>query len=188
MSDKKDVQVLTHLRKGVHNFQATGYSCLKVTHKAQGDKKTVAYKIPIKSQGITELLEQLRDREPRPPSTKVLITPRDDVGQQLRISRNQWVIMPDFTDPKYIEEVKKSETEAVYMIVAVGLDLDLQNERGDVVHDPQEKVNILKDMGFSMQHFQQLAEDVKQLTEWAEGEQEGFFDTSSDGKPIASNM
>jgi len=182
-SEKKDVQEapllevvnLTEFTEGDEVFSSKGFSTVKVTKG--GQVKSV--KIPIKSTGVTELIEDFRKKEPKPPSIPQLINKDSDEGKQMKLTANQWVRMPDFTEPKYLERKEAYEGDLGIAILAKGVDAPFKDKDGGLIEDQDERVKILKSLGLSSDQFAQIVEDIRALTQWSEQELMDFFGVSS---------
>lgn len=165
---------LTELVEGDDVFNSRGYSNVKVTK----DGEVVSVRIPIKSTGITELIEEFRKKEPKPPSVPILINKDSDEGKQMRLTRNEWVRMPDLTDKKYVEQKEQYEGDLGIAILAKGIAIPFVDKNGKPVEDQSEKVRLLKDKGLSSDQFAQIVEDIRALTQWSEKELLDFFGVS----------
>jgi len=166
---------LTEFTEGADTFSSKGFSCVKVTK----DGKAKSVKIPIKSTGVTELIEDFRKKEPKPPSTPVLINKDSEEGKQMKLTENRWVKMPDFTDAKYIERKEAYEGDLGIAILAKGVDAPFKDKDGALITDQDARVKVLKSLGLSSDQFAQIVEDIRALTQWSEQELMDFFGMSS---------
>ena len=96
-----------------------------------------------------------------PPGGKVLVN-------------GEWEIALDKANPEYIKKKRAYEEDLNFAIMGLGLGLPVVDAEGKEVSDPKEKVEILKGMGFTGNHFQQLIGDINALTEFADGESEAL--------------
>ncbi|RLC65535.1 MAG: hypothetical protein DRI01_00550 [Chloroflexi bacterium] len=172
--DKANAKLVTEIRIGDDLFKSNGFSYVKVTKN--GVVQTL--KIPIKSSGITELIEEFKAKEPRPPVTRELVKADSDLGRAMGLTKNTWVKMPDLSDPDYIKRKEKYESDLGIAIVLKGLDLKLLDENGNEITDRQKKIDALKAAGLSGEQFTQIVSDIRELTSWKEEEKENFFDSS----------
>jgi len=166
---------LTELKEGEDTFLSYGYSNVKVTKNG----KIVNVKLPIRSSGITELIEDFKEKEPKPPSKDVLVTPDSDQGKQMKISEKKWVKMPDLTDPAYVKAYGKYESDLGIAILLKGLAVTLKDKDGNEVTNSDRKIEVLKGMGMSGPQFTQVVQDIRSMTEWNEEELRSFFGGSS---------
>ena len=162
---------LKKLTKGKNVFLSKGVSKVKVTE----DGKPVCYEIPIKSTGITELVDTFGKQTPKPPVKNMKVSPDSDIAKEMGYTRNEWIQMHDFTDQGYLNEVKEHESDLGIAIVMKGLDLILEDENGKEITDHDQKIETLKEMGMSGDQFSQIVDDIMNLTRWTEEEQKHFL-------------
>ena len=166
---------LTDLTEGSDVFSSQGFSSVKVTK----DGEAQIVRIPIKSTGITELIEEFRKKEPKPPAVPVLVNKDSEEGKAMKLTANQWTKMPDFTDSKYLEKKEQYEGDLGIAILAKGIALPFKDKEGKPIEDQNKRVQILKDLGLSSDQFAQIVEDIRSLTQWSEQELLDFFGVSS---------
>jgi len=169
-----EVEELTSLKEGSEIFQSHGYSYVKITR----DGKSKALKVPIKSSGVTELIEEWKKNEPKPPISDVLIQKDSEIGKQMKLTDKKWVRMPNLADPAYMEALDKYQANLGIAIVLKGLALQMNDKDGKEVTDPDRKIAILRGMGLSGPQFTQIVEDIRAMTEWSEEELVNFFGMS----------
>ena len=162
---------ITKIRAGEDLFTSTGVSRIKVTKEGRVE----CLEIPITSTGISELIDAFRRDAPKPPVKNVKVTPDSELGRQMRISRNEWVKMPDLADPEYIKAKEKHDSDLGLAIVLKGLAVEIEDENGNLVTDDREKIRILKERGLTGEQFSQLVDDITNLTKWTEEEEARFF-------------
>jgi hypothetical protein len=172
---KENVKLITEIKLGEDLFKSGGYSIVKVTKGGE----VIPLKIPIKSSGITELIEEFKAQEPKPPTTKELVKADSELGRSMGLNKNTWVKMPDLSDPDYVKKRDRYESDLGIAIVLKGLDVKLTKD-GREITDKQEKINALKDEGMSGEQFTQIVKDIRELTTWSQEEREDFFDVSSE--------
>ena len=165
---------VTELQEGNDIFLSHGYSNVKVTKNG----KVTNVKLPIKSSGVTELIEEFKAREPKPPVEDVLVKKDSDQGKQMKLTENRWVKMPNLGDEKYVKELDKYESDLGVAILQKGLNVKLKNKAGEEITNPSEKIMMLKNMGFSGPQFSQVVTDIRNMTEWTEEELRDFFGQS----------
>jgi hypothetical protein len=169
-----DVEELTELQEGTDAFQSYGYSYIKVTRNGE----TKALKIPIKSSGVTELIEEWKKNEPKPPVIDVLVTPDSEAGKQMKLREKRWCKMPNLSDEKYVEALDRYQSDLGMAIAQKGLALKMKDKEGNEITDPAQKTQLLKRMGMSGSQFSQMVNDIRIMTEWSEEELVSFFGMS----------
>ncbi len=157
--------------EGESIFQSHGMSRVKVTKEG----KVKAIPIPIKSTGISELIDSFRQDAPQPPTINKLIKPEDEMGKELGINIKKHIKIPDYTDADYIKAKEDHDSDLGMAIVAKGLAVNLKDKEGKVVTEIADKIRILKQAGLSGDQFSQIVEDIISLTKWSDGEKESFF-------------
>lgn len=164
------------------NFQSDGSSILKVTRKGQVE----LIELPIRSQGIGELIERFQKSQPVPPSTKEFIKQDSEVGRSMGLNRDKWVLMPNSSDPGYQQAMVQWQLDMTYAIVMQALNVTITDEDGSVVYNPDDPskqnseraVQLMKKMGFTQAHFSTIATDAQELTVLSDEEKESFFSAS----------
>ena len=170
MSQIKTVKI-TELKKGESVFKSTGVSKIKVTQNGE----VTCLEIPIHSTGISELIDTFQDRAPRPPTKNVLVKPDDEIGREMKLAKNQWMKLPDLTDPEYLTAMDEHNSNLGTAIVMRGIAVDIKDDEGNILTNNQEKIKIMKEMGMSGEQFSQIVEDITSLTRWSEEEKEAFL-------------
>jgi hypothetical protein len=174
-ADKKQVKIetITRLRGGSTPFLAWGYSDLKVQ---KGEEKTIT-RMPIKSTGLAEIMEQMAADAPVPPVKKMLIKPDSPEGREARLTHATFMQVYDTTDKEYIERTRKHNVKTTFRIILNGLAVDIEDEAGTIlvksngpgmiseVTDEDAALTVLKGLGFSTHHFDKLYTDITNLTQ-----------------------
>ena len=166
-----ETERITRFQKGQNIFTSNGISRIKVTK----DGVIKCLEVPIASTGISDLIDAFRKDAPRPPAKNMKVTPNSDLGKQMKISRNEWVKMPDFTDPDFVEAKTKHDSDLGLAIALKGLAVEIADEQGNLVEDDAQKIEILRGMGLSGEQFSQMVEDITSLTKWTEEDETHFF-------------
>lgn len=162
---------LTELAEGRSLFESKGFSLVKVTHEG----KTKALKIPIKSSGISELIDTFQNQAPTAPGRKAKVEKGSDMASDLGISKTQWVWISDYSDPDYIEAKQKYDSDLGIEIVLHGIDLPIKDREGNVVTERSKKISILRGMGISSEQFSQIVKDISSLTKWEDEKEDDFL-------------
>jgi hypothetical protein len=173
-ANKKEIKVetLTRLRGGQTPFLAWGYSDLKV----QRGEECFIQRMPIKSTGLAEIMEQMAADAPVPPTKKVLVKPDSPEGREARLTHATFMQVFDTTDKDYIERSRKHNVKTTFRIILNGLAVDIEDERENVlvksngpgmksdVTDEDAAITVLKGLGFSTHHFDKMYADITNLT------------------------
>lgn len=152
-------------------FLAWGYSRLKVR---RGDH-TLVVRVRIESVA-QDLVESLRKAAPRPPQKTIMLDPQSEDGRRLGVTTRQKAIVPDFTDPQYLEALEAHNLRFTREIVGRGVASKLTlRDGGSVAQTSEEKYQALTERGLSGAHFTELVQDILNLTAWTEDERENFL-------------
>lgn len=165
-------ETISCFQEGDNLFASTGYSDIKVTR----DGEVITRRIPIKSTGVIELLENLSEEAPIPPTTNELVEPESELGRRMKLKKKQWVRLVDASDPIYQKKMDEYNQRLGYEIILQGLAIDLKDKDGGIITDKKEKLRILKSIGFTATQFEQLANDIQKLTSWSQEERADFFE------------
>ncbi len=177
-SRKIETKYVTEIVVDDDLFRSNGFSSIKVTKSG----KIYELKVPVKSSGITELIEEFKRKEPKPPVIRELVKQDSDLGKNMGLSKNTWVKLPDLSDVEYIKAREKYESELGIAIVLKGLDIEIKDKEGNILTDRDVKIQALKGMGMSGEQFSQIVKDIRELTQWTAEERDNFFALSSDGE------
>ena len=159
---------------GQEIFKSHGISKLKVTK----GNDVITLEIPIKSTGVSDVIDESRRKTPTPPIIRVVVKPGDTAFKDLGLARKQHVQTYDFTDKDYIEKKDKFETDLGIKILSMGLGVELKDKDKNVITDPDKKIEILKKQGMTGQHFTQIIEDINALTRWEDENEDDFLPSS----------
>ena len=172
--DKDLIQTvdLDQLVEGNRIFDSKGFSHLKVTHKGQVRRLV----IPIKSNGVSEMIDEFeRSKKPTPPKKRELVKKDSDTGREMRLTKNEWVWVHDLTDEAYVADTEKYQRELGLKMVMMGLDLPIRDKEGNEIVDDDRRLQILKEMGLTGEHLNQLVGDIQSLTQWQEDKETDFL-------------
>lgn len=167
------IETITRLKGGSTPFLAWGYSDLKV----QRGEESVIMRMPVKSTGLAEIMEQMAADAPVPPVKKMLIKPDSPEGREARLTHASFMQVYDTTDKEYIERTRKHNVKTTFRIILNGLAVDIEDASGDAtlvksngpgmrseVVDEDAALTVLKELGFSTHHFDKLYSDITNLT------------------------
>lgn len=176
MSESR-IERITVLQAGSDLFRSTGYSRLKITKG--GVVKVV--ELPIKSSGVTEVIERARANEPKPPAKPMAVGWDSPEGRAAKVARGQskTVMAPDLTDAGYVAARERYEEELALDIIDQGLDVPITKAGGEPTTTRDEKIAVLRSLGMSLPQFSQLVDDIQALTTLTEQDREAFFGAPS---------
>lgn len=171
--DKKDITLvrLNELKEGDSPFESRGVSTVKVTHGGVVKK----LEIPIKSSGISELVDAFQRKVPTPPAKKCKVEAGTDQAIDLGVTTTQWVYLSDFADEDYQESLKEHNSNLGMKIVLHGLDVPILDKEGKAIEDGEKKIEVLKGMGITGEQFTQIVDDVSLLTKWEDENESDFL-------------
>jgi len=162
---------ITQFQRGSKLFNSTGISRVKVT--VEGEVQCL--EIPIKSTGVSELIDSFQKQAPTPPTIDVKATPDSDIGKSLGLTRNEWVKVFDTTDKGYLEAKANHDSNLGLKILMKGMDVEILDETGKKIEKDDDGIAVLKEMGLSGEQFSQIVGDITALTKWTEEEQIRFL-------------
>jgi hypothetical protein len=155
--DKQEIIIVSDLvDDGVRFFESSGYSVIRITD--DGNKKTL--KIPISTDGVRELMDELSAIAPRAPVVRKMIEKDSDEGKKLEISENTMVMVFDLTDEKYVDALDEHTRHFTWKVVAKAIRIGPE--------DLDEKIELLKKKGITKNQVLKIYKDVMNLTNFAE--------------------
>jgi len=172
MAEEIKTQKITEFMSGQNVFASHGVSKVKVTKEG----KIICLEIPIKSTGISELIDTYKEKAPIPPIKNELVTPDSAIGKEMKLVEKKWMKIPDLNCPEYLRAKEEHDSNLGIAILMKGIAVPIKNEKGEEVTDSQEKIKILKSMEMSGDHFGQIITDITSLTKWSEQERESFLE------------
>ncbi|MFQ6112338.1 MAG: hypothetical protein ACE5LX_09985, partial [Nitrospinota bacterium] len=131
--------------------------------------------LPISSSGVREALEEARGLEPRPPKRRAFVQPESEEGRAMGLTRPTCLTMPDFSDEGYLREREAFWKRLGDTLIVSGLDLTIEDEEGQEIREPEDKIKALYKMGITDEQLFKLSEDIKNLTRLSEEEEEAFL-------------
>ena len=163
---------IEEFRAGKKAFISTGVSKVKVTK----DGEPICYEIPIQSTGISELIDSFASNAPQPPVKNILVTPDSEMGRDLKLSRKEWIKIPDLSDLAYIQAKEEHNTKVATAVLLKGMVVKIKDEKGEVVENQDKQIEILKSMGMSSDQFAQIVGDIQSLTRWSDEDKQRFLE------------
>lgn len=152
-------------------FESKGISRVKVTR----DGEVHALLFPIRSTGVSELVDTYSKKAPMPPVINEVVMPDSPIGKQLGLPRKMHVKTFDLTDRTYLERKEKHDQNLGIAILLQGLDMVIKDKGGNVVENSDKKIEILRGMKMSGDQFMQIVRDIESLTKWDEEREADFF-------------
>jgi hypothetical protein len=161
-----EMRHVSRIVEGERLFHSTGSTVLRVT--VNGKAELVS--LPIRSVGIFELEQELEKSRPRPPVRKELVKRESSLGKKLGLARDSLVSLVDEANPEYREALRKWQEEAVWATVIQALDVEWVDAHGEPITDPERIKAWLVQSGITGHHLDQIARDVRNLTQRLERE------------------
>jgi len=171
---EEKLETISELIENQGVFDSRGYSIVKVT-KAGVEEKL---KLPIKSTGVAELMEELSGKAPRPPVTKELVKKNSPEGRELGLPHDKMVLVFDTTDEKYIDALEKHNQEFNWRVSIFALDINWKLEDGAEAETYEEQKRILQSNGITWHHIEKIAKDVRELTQFVEDREDFLSEIS----------
>lgn len=159
------------LVEGSNLFESDGISEIKITKDGVVKKLLV----PIKTQGVADMIDSFNAKAPQPPVIFKVVNPNDELGKELKLTRKQHVKTFDLTDEDYLEEKEKHDRELGMKIVMLGIAVPIRRADKSEITDEEEKLDALKGMGITGEQFTQLVRDIQDLTRWQEEKNTDFL-------------
>jgi len=159
-------EVVSELVAGQKLFESWGHSTVKVTR----DGKAAELNLPIRSKGVSEYEEILKDKAPEPPKTYKMIKKDSEAGMAAGLKHDQMMITYDAADEKYIEALGEHNIEYFWRVVIFAIDMPFRDKNGDLVTDYEGKKKILQSNGVAGHHINKMFQDIKNLTNLTEEE------------------
>jgi len=131
MEDKRDpkpeVIVLAKLRAGDQPFASWGYVDLKVV-KNNVEK---IMRLPIKSVGMAEVIEEISRKMPEAPVRTEIVRKDSKYGQALGLRHDKLTILENTLDPEFQKKLREYEIESLYRVVLHALAIDVEDAQGN---------------------------------------------------------
>ena len=164
----EQIKVISELIEGENLFDSRGYSIVKVTKIEKGVPVVREIKLPIKSTGVGEFQEKLKDKTPTPPITKEFIRKNSPEGKALGLPHDRIVQTYDITDSKYVDELDLFTRELNWKVAIFALDMTLRKKDKTVATEYEDQKKVLRSSGITLFHITKILKDVNDLTLWAE--------------------
>jgi len=171
------VRTLTSLKAGEQPFAAWGYCDLKVSTIENDEMEEYIVRVPIKSTGITELMETISNEAVvNPPTTLRTIKKNSPEGQALGYKHDVVVRYIDEADEGYLKMREQQNQQAGWKIILHGLNMNLEDTDGTLlvksngineptqVYNAARAIEVLKQSGMSPDHLKELNKAITNLT------------------------
>jgi hypothetical protein len=169
-SEPIEIERISELVESQSIFTSTSVSRLKVIRNG----KTYALEIPIKSTGLEEYREKLRDKAPRPPVFIETYKKGSKEALEFNSNTDVKVCKFDFTDVDYIDANDAYVREFPWKLAVFAIDCPLKMADGSIAETYEDKKRVLMSNGITGKHLDQIAIDVRNLSEFNQ-EQEDFL-------------
>ena len=153
-------QRISELVEGEKLFDSQGFSLVKTTK--QGIEKMI--ELPIKSTGVSEYMEELEGKAPRPPVVKRVIKKGSKEGKELGLGHDKMLQVFDETDETYVDALNQHSQDFSWRVCIFALDLKWTKKDKSEGKSFEEKKEILKSNGITYHHTNQILKDVQSLT------------------------
>jgi hypothetical protein len=191
MSDESKAKVihLDEIQVGHRIFEADGLAVIKTTHGGE----EVILTLPIRSAGVTEVLEEVNKTEPQPPGVVKYVRAEDcdpDTARKLKIPAGGTVLAKyfDVTNEDYVAKQKAFLIRQIHARVDAGYAGRIKDEGGQEIVGRDRRIEALRKLGMSMPQFVQLADQIDELTTLQEERRRNFSGrrSGSDATPAGA--
>ena len=172
---------LSALRPSEIKLEYSGIATIKVSRlDEQGREVSEILELPIRvDDSVLKFIQDFSAKAPKPPVVEKWIKADSEVGRALKLTKDQVCMVYDTTDPRFVEENNKHSVELVWKLVALVLDLDvyLTDSAGNEkkAETVEEKIEGMKQCGFTDNHVAKIAEAAFRLVGQAQDEVTDFF-------------
>ena len=168
---KEDAKILTDFKD--FSLSSWGYTRpLKTTHGGE-----ISYiRLPIKSLGLSDVMEAVEIDRPMPPSFRKNYAKNTDVARSFTNGKHDVIVHEvDEGDPTYIVQMRHYNTRVAQMWVVYGLAADLylaeelvlkgaDTTKPNEVVDMDKAMKAIRRLGISQAHYGDIMEDIRLLT------------------------
>lgn len=168
-----EIEKITELVENQSLFLSRGFSQIKITR----DGKPVAVSIPIRSTGVDEYHERIKDQAPRPPVIIRFYKAGSKEAEALGVQTDVKVCEFDYTDKDFVDANDAYFREFPWKLVVYALDMTLKKADGAPAETYEEKKRVLQSNGITGSHVDQILKDIRELTKFTE-EQTDFLSKS----------
>jgi len=119
--------------------------------------------LPISSEGVLELRDELLHRRPIAPKKALTIKADSETGRELGLEEDTVKLVQDEADAGYIEQLAQYQEDFIWQIVIQGLTLDLEDSTGTLVTDYEGQKAVLLANGLTIAHMNIIFEAIVAL-------------------------
>lgn len=134
--------------------------------------------LPITSEGVLELRDELLYHKPIAPKKALVIKADSEIGRELGLQDDEVKLVQDEADENYIAQLNEYHTEMLWQIVIKGLDIDFSDKRGKPVTDYEERKAVLILNGITVEHLNTIFNAILRLGKRHEEDLEEYIQRS----------
>jgi len=123
----------------------------------------IPLELPITSEGVLELRDELLHHRPIAPKKALIIKADSDVGRELGLSEDQVKLVQDETDEGYVNALNNYSIDFMWNIVIKGLDMEFFDAKGKSVTEFEEKKAVLLMNGITLAHLETIFNTILML-------------------------
>lgn len=131
--------------------------------------------LPITSEGVLELRDELIMRKPSPPRRALVVKADSDIGRELGLTEDTVKLVIDEADEQYLKRSNEYSIEFMWQIILKGLDMEFTDKKGKALHNSEDKKAVLLLNGLTLAHLETLFNAILKLGEAKEEELEEFI-------------
>ena len=155
-----EILKISKIIQGKTSFLSRGFVSLRVIT----DGKETQVDLPIKSIGLIELQEKLEEESPKPKSKMELVKKDSDIGKQMGLEEDTPMRIFDLTDDEYLKAVGEFQQDYLWRTAVHALDVEFEDENGEVITEYADKKKVLQATGISGHHLDEIVNAVTALT------------------------
>jgi len=121
--------------------------------------------IPITSEGILELRNELTFCQPVPPKKSLVIKADSDVGRELELKEDTIKLVVDEADHNYIQQRNQYNIDFMWAIILKGVYMDFYDSKKKLITDNEEKKAVMLLNGFTIAHMEEILSAILKLGE-----------------------
>lgn len=121
--------------------------------------------LPITSEGVLELREELLYHKPIAPKKPLIIKADSDVGRELGLKEDVVKLVQDETDEWYINALNEYSIEFMWQIVIQGLAMEFADHKGKPVTDYEDKKAVMILNGITIKQLETIFNAILNLGE-----------------------
>lgn len=134
--------------------------------------------LPITSEGVLELRDELLYHKPIAPKKALVIKAESETGKELGLKDDQVKLVQDEADEHYLAQLNEYHTEMLWQIVIKGLDMEFTDKKGKPITDYEEKKATLILNGLTIEHMNTIFNAILRLGKHHEEELDEYIQRS----------